>query len=88
MPPEESGAQILSPWALAQFGLAVNPYKNGFRAGSLPAFELAAFQRKLVKALFERWRSPGWAGTDAPDVRSLAGSGKSMMNSRNSCATD
>jgi len=65
----------LSPWALAQFGLAVNPYKNGFAPEAYPRIRTSlAFQRKLVKALFDDG-VPLMAGTDAPDVGPLAGSG-------------
>ncbi|MGC2198501.1 MAG: amidohydrolase family protein [Terriglobales bacterium] len=65
----------LPPWALEQFQPALNHYKSGFTPEQYPRLRTSlAFQRKLVKALFDEG-VPLMAGTDAPDVGPMAGFG-------------
>jgi tetratricopeptide (TPR) repeat protein len=67
--------RYLPPWALDQFQPAANRFKNGTSAEQSARMRTAlAFQRKLVKALFDAG-VPLMAGTDAPDVGPMAGVG-------------
>ena len=67
--------KYLSPWALVRFQSDANRYKNGFQPEQYPRIRTSlAFQRKLVKALFDVG-VPLMAGTDAPDVGPMAGFG-------------
>ena len=67
--------KYLSPWALVQFQSDANRYQNGFQPEQYPRIRTSlAFQRKLVKALFDVG-VPLMAGTDAPDVGPMAGFG-------------
>ncbi len=72
---ENPDLRHLPPWALEQFQPALNHYKNGFTPEQHPRLRTSlAFQRKLVKALFDEG-VPLMAGTDAPDVGPMAGFG-------------
>lgn len=69
------GLHFLPPWAMEEF----QPSRNRFKAASSPEqssrMQLAlAFQRKLVKVLLDDG-VPLLAGSDAPDVGPMAGSG-------------
>jgi tetratricopeptide (TPR) repeat protein len=67
--------RYLPPWALEQFKPAANRFKNGTSAEQAERMRAAlAFQRKLVKALFDAG-VPLMVGTDAPDVGPMAGFG-------------
>ncbi|HST10768.1 MAG TPA: amidohydrolase family protein [Terriglobales bacterium] len=65
----------LPPWALEQFEPAANRFKKDAYPEQSARMQAAlAFQRKLVKALFDTG-VPLMAGTDAPDVGPMAGIG-------------
>jgi hypothetical protein len=67
--------RYLPPWALEQFQPAVNRFKKDSSPEQSARMQAAlAFQRKLVKALFDAG-VPLMAGTDAPDVGPMAGVG-------------
>jgi imidazolonepropionase-like amidohydrolase len=67
--------RYLPPWALEQFEPAANRFKNSTSSEQAERMRAAlAFQRKLVKALFDAG-VPLMVGTDAPDVGPMAGFG-------------
>ncbi len=67
--------RYLSPWALEAYEPANNRFRNGTSPEQAAHMRAAlAFQRKLVKALFDAG-VPLMVGTDAPDVGPMAGFG-------------
>ena len=72
---KDPALRSLPPWALEQFQPAANRFKkNGSPEQTARMQAALAFQRKLVKALFDAG-VPLMAGTDAPDVGPMAGVG-------------
>ncbi|HWX94259.1 MAG TPA: amidohydrolase family protein [Terriglobales bacterium] len=72
---KDPSLKYLPPWALEQYRPEANRYKNGFQPEQYPRLRTSlAFQRKLVKALFDAG-VPLMTGTDAPDVGPMAGFG-------------
>jgi imidazolonepropionase-like amidohydrolase len=67
--------KYLAPWTWEHYQPAANRYKNGFSSAEYPQIRASlAFQRKLLKALFDAG-VPLMCGTDAPEVGSLPGFG-------------
>jgi imidazolonepropionase-like amidohydrolase len=67
--------KYLPPWTQAQYQPAANRYKNGFAPAQYQQLRTSlAFQRKLLKALFDAG-VPLMCGTDAPEVGPLPGFG-------------